>query len=163
MTDAEQLFFAGGAHARAAHALIAATNKSVHMAVPFYLLVGFSIEIVLKAAFIQLGGGMNYAKDVIRHDLPKALAAASENGFQPENKQLNWLVETMADVHRNHSFRYLAGDNELRVADESCCLSILDDLVAQVGKLIYPDHGRDFWIERLQQFEPNAARPTEAS
>lgn len=127
------------------------------MAVPFYLLVGFSVEIVLKAVFVQLGGDMKYAKDVIRHDLPKALAAASERGFQPENEHLPWLTETMADVHRNHSFRYLAGDDELRVADESHCLRIMDDLVAQAGQLIYPDRDRKFWLQRLEQFEPKAA------
>lgn len=157
MTDAEKLFFTGGAHARAAHALTAASRANVHMTVPFYLLVGFSLETVLKAAYLYFGGDMKIAKDDIRHDLPKALALAKDRGFQPENGQLGWLTETMADVHRNHSFRYLTGDGELRVADEASSLLILDDLVVQVGQLLYPQHDRAYWIERLTKFDAEQA------
>jgi hypothetical protein len=67
MTDAERLFFAGGAHARAAHVIVTAAPANVHMALPFYLLLGFSLETVLKAAFVHLGGDMKVAKDHIRH------------------------------------------------------------------------------------------------
>jgi len=153
MTDAEKLFFAGGAHARAAHAVVAAAQAYVHMTVPFYLLVGFSLETVLKAAYVHLGGDMKVAKRDIVHDLPKALAFARDRGFQPENEHLGWLTETMADVHRNHSFRYLTGDGELRVADETWSLCILDDLLAQVGQLLYPQYDRAYWIERLARFD----------
>ena len=153
MTDAEKLFFAGGAHARAAHAIVAAAKANVHMNVPFYLLLGFALEIVLKAAFVHLGGDIQVAKRDIGHDLPRALASAKAQGFQPENDHLAWLAETMADVHRNHSFRYLTGDGELRVADETCSLRIVDDLVVQVGQLLYPEHDQDYWIERLKAFE----------
>jgi hypothetical protein len=69
MSDAERLFFAGGAHARAAHAISNAAQANVHMTVPFYLLVGFSLETVLKAAFIHLGGdikGLHPAKAIWR-------------------------------------------------------------------------------------------------
>lgn len=153
MTDAEKFFFAGGSHARAAHALLAPSQSNVHMAVPFYLLVGFSLETVLKAAYVQLGGDMKVAKYEICHDLPKALSCASSQGFKPTNAQLEWLTDTLADVHRNHSFRYLTGDGELKVADEMSCLRIIDDLIVQVGQLLYPDHGPDFWLERLKTFE----------
>ncbi|MGY2736134.1 hypothetical protein [Sphingomonas sp. UYP23] len=153
MNDAERLFFAGGAHARAAHALVGAARAAVHMCVPFYLLLGFSLETVLKAAFVHLGGDMKVAKQDIVHDLPKALGHAVALGFHPQNLQLKWLVETMAEVHRNHSFRYLGGDGDLRVADEVYALNILDDLVAQVGQLLYPEHDRTYWIERLAAFE----------
>jgi hypothetical protein len=153
MTDAEKLFFTGGAHARAAHALEHAAKSNVHMTVPFYLLLGFSLETMLKAAYLHLGGDMKIAKDDIRHDLPKALALAKERGFQPAIEHLGWLTETMADVHRNHSFRYLTGEGELRVAEETCSLGIVDDLVVQVGQLLYPQHDRDFWVERLKSFD----------
>lgn len=153
MTDAEKLFFAGGAHARAAHALLAASQANVHMTVPFYLLLGFSLETVLKAAYLHLGGDMKVAKDDIRHDLPKALAHAKERGFQPANRHLGWLTEAMADVHRNHSFRYLTGDGELRVAEETHSLHIVDDLIVQIGELLYPQHDRAYWIERLTSFD----------
>jgi hypothetical protein len=160
MTDADKLFFAGGAHARAAHAIAAAARANVHMSVPFYLLVGFSLETVLKAAYLHLGGDMKIAKQEIVHDLPKALAYAKDRGFHPENEHLEWLVQTMADVHRNHSFRYLTGEGDLLVADEAVGLSIVDDLVAQVGQLLYPKHERAYWIERLVKFE--AGWPAEA-
>jgi len=127
------------------------------MTVPFYLLVGFSLETVLKAAFVHLGGDMKFAKQNIVHDLPKALACAKDRGFQPDNEHLQWLAETMADVHRNHSFRYLTGDGDLHVADEIHSLRILDDLVAQVGQLLYPEHDRAFWIERLAKFDADHA------
>ena len=153
MTDAEKLFFAGGSHARAAHALVAAAKSNVHLSVSFYLLLGFSLETLLKAAYLHLGGDMKVAKAEIRHDLPIALARAMERGFQPTNGQLEWLTETMADVHRHHSFRYLTGDDALGVADESASLIILDDLVVQVGQLLYPEHNRAFWVERLTEFE----------
>jgi len=157
MTDADRLFFAGGAHARAAHAVLAAAQANIHMAVPFYLLVGFSLETVLKAAFVHLGGDMKVAKHDIVHDLPKALAFAKDRGFQPENDQLEWLTNTMADVHRNHSFRYLTGDGDLIVANEAHGLRILDDLVAQVGQLLYPQHKRPHWMELLAKFEAGRA------
>lgn len=153
MTDAEKFFFAGGSHARAAHALLTASQTNVHMAVPFYLLVGFSLETVLKAAYVHLGGDTKVAKREIGHDLPKALACANGQGFQPANEQLEWLTETLADVHRDHSFRYLTGDGELKVANEVCCLKIVDDLTVQVGQLLYPEHGPEFWLERLEKFE----------
>lgn len=153
MTDAEKLFFAGGAHARAAHAIMATAPTNVHMTVPFYLLVGFALETVLKAAYVHLGGDMRIAKQDIGHDLPKALAYARDNGFQPENEQVEWLAGTMADVHRNHSFRYLTGDGDLQVADQTHSLGIVDDLVVQVGQLLYPEHDRTFWVERLTQFD----------
>lgn len=123
------------------------------MTIPFYLLVGFSLETVLKAAYVQLGGDMKVAKREIGHDLAKALACANGQGFQPANEQLQWLVETMADVHRDHSLRYLTGDGELQVADEACSLKIVDDLIVGVDQLLYPGHGPEFWLERLNKFE----------
>lgn len=153
MTDAEKLLFAGGAHARAAHAIVAASQANVHMAVPFYLLVGFALETVLKAAYVHLGGEMKIAKHEIGHDLPKALAYAQDRGFQPENNELEWLANTMADVHRNHSFRYLTGEGDLRVADEAHSLRVVDDFVAQVGQLIYAQYDRAYWIARLTKFD----------
>lgn len=153
MTDAEKLFFTGGAHARAAHALAAASRANVQMAVPFYLLVGFSLETILKAAYLRLGGDIKLAKNDIGHDLPKALAFAKDRGFQPDSEHLEWLTDTMAEVHRNHSFRYLAGDGDLRVADEALSLRVVDDLVVQVGQLLYPEHSRAYWIDRLLKFD----------
>ena len=140
-------------HARAAHAIVAAARADVHMAVPFYCLVGFSLEAVLKAAFLHLGGDMKVAKRDIGHDLEKAFASAQSCGFQPGNKDLEWLTTTLSDVHRNHSFRYLMGEGELRVADEGHCLRIVDDLIVQVGKLLHPEHERARWIELLEKYE----------
>ena len=144
MTEVEKLFFAGGAHACAAHSLVAAAKANIHMTVPFYLLLGFSLETTMKAAYLHLGGDMKVAKRDIGHDLTMALACAKDLGFQPENRHLDWLTDTMVDVHRNHSFRYLTGDGVLRVADEIHSLSILDDLVVQVGQLLYPQHDRHY-------------------
>lgn len=154
MTDAERLFFTGGAHARAAHAIVVAAQQSAHLTVPFYLLVGFSLETVLKAVFIHLGGHMKVAKDEIRHDLQKAFILAKERGFQPGNEHLEWLTQTLAEVHRNHSFRYLPAEGDLNVADETHCLAIIDDLVVQVGQLLYPEHEPAYWVELLTQFDP---------
>ena len=149
MNDAEKLFFAGGAHARAAHAVVTAAQANVHMTVPFYLLLGFSLETVLKAAYLHLGGDIKVSKQEIAHDLPKALNYARERGFVPENEHMGWLVETMADVHRSHAFRYLTGEGQLLVAEPHFGLRIVDDLVIQVGVLLYPQHNKYFWIERL--------------
>lgn len=160
MTDAEKLFFAGGAHARAAHAIVAAAQANVHMTVPFYLLVGNSLETVLKAAYVQLDGDIEIAKNKIVHNLPLALDYAAKRGFHTENMQVHWLVDTMADGHRHHTFRYLTGDGEIKIPDPILTLQILDDLVSQVGKLIHPEHCRAFWIERLAQFD---ARKTGAA
>lgn len=154
MTEAEKLLFTGGAHARAAHALVVAAKTNVHMNVPFYLLVGFALETVLKAAYLHLGGDMKVAKYDIGHNLPKALACAQDQGFQPENDQVAWLAETMADVHLNHAFRYLTGEASLQVAEPTVSLDILDDLVAKVGQLIHPEHDREFWLARLGDFDP---------
>jgi hypothetical protein len=161
MTDAEKLFFAGGAHARAAHAIATAAQANVHMAVPFYLLLGFAVETVLKAAYMHHGGEMKKAKQEIGHDLPKALVAAEELGFVPQNQQIKWLVDTMADVHQNHTFRYLTGEGELCVAQEDASLRIVDDLIAQVGELLYPQHDREFWLERLVKFDSRWAEKSE--
>jgi hypothetical protein len=157
MTDAERLFLTGGAHARAAHALIGASQSNVHMTLPFYLLLAFSTELTLKAAYVYLGGNAHIAEKDIRHDLLKALAYAKEVGFEPDNSQLQWLTETMADVHRKNEFRYLSAEGELRVADEAHGLRILDDLVAQVGQLLYPEHDRSHWIDLLATFDPRSA------
>jgi hypothetical protein len=159
MTDSEKLFFAGGAHARAAHAIVDAAQANVHMKVPFYLLVGFSLETMLKAAYVKLGGDIDVAKTKIVHDLPMALNCAKDHGFHGENENLGWLIGTMADAHRNHVFRYLTGDGDIKIPDPTTSLQILDDLVTQVGKLIHPEHGTHFWRERLEQFDPRKAKP----
>jgi len=157
MTDAEKLFSAGGAHARAAHAIIVAAQANVHMNVPFYLLVGFSLETVLKAAYLQLGGDVKVAKYEIAHDLPRALASARDRGFQPENVHLAWLTETMADGHRQHTFRYLTGNDTINAPDVTLSLNIVDDLVAQVGQLLYPEHDQAYWFQRLATFDARRA------
>jgi hypothetical protein len=153
MTDAEKLFFAGAAHARAAHMLVAAAEANIHMSVPFYLLLGFSLETILKAAYIHHGGKIKTAKKNIGHDLTKAFNQAINQGFKPGNKHLKWLTKTMTDVHRNHSFRYLTGEGELRVPVETCAMVIVDDLVVQVGQLLHPQHDRLYWIERLTKYD----------
>lgn len=154
MNDAEKLFFTGGGHARAAHALIVAASANVHMNVPFYLLVGFALETVLKAAYLHLGGSMAVAKSEIGHSLPKALAYAQDRGFQPENKQVAWIVTAMEEAHLNHSFRYLTGDATIQVAEATISLDILDDLVAQVGQLLYPEKDKAHWVGLLKAYDP---------
>ncbi len=127
------------------------------MSVPFYLLVGFGLETTLKAAFVHLGGKLKVAKFDIGHDLPMALGAAKDLGFDPAHKDTKWLVETMADAHLNHSFRYLEGDGPLTVGEEATSLAILDALVSQVGQMLYPEHNEAFWIELLNKFDPRSA------
>ncbi len=160
MTEAQKLYFAGAAHACAAHAIIGAAQLTVHMNVPFYLLVGFSLETVLKAAYVHLGGNIEIAKKKIRHNLPTALQHASEKGFEPENRQVKWLVDSIADVHQNHSFRYLTGKGELAIPDAVHGLRILDDLVCQVGQLLHSDRDYNYWIGHLNRFDADKATQT---
>lgn len=153
MTDAERYFFAAGAKARAAHAIWGPAKADPTMTVPFYLLVGFSIETVLKAVFLYLGGDPKVAKNDIKHDLPHALAAAKERGFAPDDERVDWLVESMAEVHRKHSFRYLEGDHELHIPDDEIALPVLDGLIAQAGQLLHPDRSRESWLQLLARYE----------
>jgi len=92
-------------------------NDSGYLAAPIYMLIGFVVELMLKAWLLNAGLNDKQLKD-IGHDLQKLYAVACENGFASA-QPVNQIVDGMAEAHRTHAFRYMkSGDLTLPVIDD---------------------------------------------
>lgn len=75
---------------------------------PLSMLMGFSVELLLKAWLLQ--SGMN-SKDVrsFGHDLAKLYAAATKSGLE-SNPAIDELVDVLAGPHQDFTYRYVTGE-----------------------------------------------------
>lgn len=91
-------------------------NDSGPLAPAIYMMLGFVVELQLKA-FLAHRGLDDAALRRISHDLPAAYQAALANGF-PRDIPIANLVDGLAEPHRQHSFRYMVeADIELPLID----------------------------------------------
>lgn len=105
-----------------------------------YLLLGYSLELLLKAAFVAHGGDpKQLGPRGIGHDLGAALKAAEERGFQSGAPHLSQIVELLQLPHREHQFRY-GGMNDFPLpANVDEVLSNLNHLAFELQVLLYPE------------------------
>ena len=97
-----------------------------------HLLIGFSFELALKAAYMIFGGDSEMLRK-FNHDLTKTLKAARKRGFAFGHKRLEMLIDALRDTHADHYFRYGTATNvTLPTLEES--LPMLRELVNEVGR-----------------------------
>lgn len=105
-----------------------------------YLLLGYGLELLLKAAFVAHGGDpKQLGSRGIGHDLGAALKAAEERGFRSGAPHLNKIVELLELPHSEHQFRYGAMDEFPLPADVDKVLANLNHLASELQVLLYPD------------------------
>lgn len=105
-----------------------------------YLLLGYGLELLLKAAFVAHDGDpKQLGSRGIGHDLGAALKAAEERGFQSDAPHLSEIVELLQLPHREHQFRYGGMDKFPLPADVDEVLANLDQLASELQVLLYPE------------------------
>ena len=100
-----------------------------------HLLVGFGFELLLKAAFLCLGGDYDLLVKKVRHDLVLALDGAQSVGFSIR-PGLRGILEGLREPHLAHHFRYGGPDSIMMPALDQT-LPALDTLTRDVGALIH--------------------------
>jgi hypothetical protein len=101
----------------------------------FYLLVGFTIELSLKAFILQQTGDQRRI-ETLRHDLLRIEAEAEGAGFVAADWRLGNLVATMAEHHRSHVFRYTPDASNLDVPAPEFVIPVLGAHLEQMRQLI---------------------------
>lgn len=96
-----------------------------------HYLVGLSLELLLKAAYVAAGGpgDVRHLRNAIGHDLLVALEMAEQQGFHSEAPHLHEIVGHMNEPYKNHHFRY-DQPNEIALPDFNQMLeaiAILDE------------------------------------
>lgn len=70
----------------------------------FYL-IGLSLELILKAAFLA-GGGTEKDARRMQHDLRAVLSSVEDQGFNSQSDHLRAMVDYLATPYQQHAFRY---------------------------------------------------------
>ena len=72
-----------------------------------HLLVGFSLELLLKSACLLYDGDPNRLRSrALRHDLVGLLDEAESLGFRPGVVDLRGIAANLREPHLKHQFRY---------------------------------------------------------
>jgi hypothetical protein len=95
-----------------------------------HLLIGFSFELLLKAAFLAAGGHADQV-EAFKHDLKRALNEAETAGFVFSHPKTRWVVERLHDSHMNHAFRY-GWLTQLAMPQLEDSLPVLESLAEEV-------------------------------
>jgi len=105
-----------------------------------YLLLGYSFELLLKAAFVAHGGDPKKLGIAgIGHNLKAALKAAEECGFRSSAPYLHEIVELLQLPHSKHQFRYGGMDEFPLPANLNEVVANLNHLAYEVQVLLYPE------------------------
>lgn len=143
MKVAEDLFTTAASHSLAARQLAEVGGEAAFngpTSASIFLLIGYALELSLKAAFVHLGGTVEDAQYDVGHKLKRALRRATERGFQPEAPHLHWLIDSLHAAHAKHYFRYLGGPATVQLPELPDALGIMEIHVRQVARLVYPEH-----------------------
>ena len=99
------------------------------LSVPLYLLAGTAFELFLKAGITLASGKYRkqWLRDIVRHDLKRALKEAQSAGFNPEIDKLQFAVSYLSKPYSQHFFRY-ESPGKFNVPDMRLTLSVLDQL-----------------------------------
>lgn len=140
---AEQLLVSAAGHVLTAELIFEQQGEKTFdgpLSLSFYLLVGNALELMLKSAFISLGGDIAFAKLKIGHKLDLALKSAVEQGFASPGPELGNIVELLNIPHRTNYFRYMGGAAEsFPLPTPAYSLSVLRRNIDQVARMIGTD------------------------
>ena len=130
----------GAGHASAAMALAEMEGETAfngRMSASIWLLVGYALELTLKAAYLHLGGDPDKLQKM-GHRLKTVHAAAKAVGFNSEVLNLEWYIEHLHEPHAGHFFRY-SGFGQVHLPELEGTVSMLDRHVRQVADLVLQD------------------------
>lgn len=131
-TSAPNLFAAARSYFLAARTLL---NQSdglpASVAMPFYFLSGFAIELALKAVVFRVSASEPNLRR-IGHDLTKALKAAEMVGLTSADPDLFKMVQRMSVVHKELTFRYVPDVEHVIVIGPRLLDSLIARLVMQI-------------------------------
>jgi hypothetical protein len=99
------------------------------------LLAGLSFELLLKSAYVALGGQSkdSYLRNEIGHDLVIALERAKEQGFYSQAPYLEEVVGRINEPYKKNWFRY--NPQDVLLPEFEAINSALVSLEADVGRL----------------------------
>jgi len=105
-----------------------------------YLLFGYALELLLKAAFVEYGGDpKQLGPRGIGHDLGAALDAAEEHGFHSSAPNLREIIDILKLPHSEHQFRYGGMDKFPLPANVDEVIANLHHLASELQVLLYPE------------------------
>ena len=101
------------------------------LAPAFYLLIGFALELLLKAVCMQ-GGVSSSEVKTLGHDLHKAYLRAMQAGMLPEfMTPLGNLALALRDQHKKNVFRYTPDVPQVVVPPPEHCIDVLDEAITK--------------------------------
>lgn len=100
--------------------------------VSMWFLMGWTTELVLKAAILQSGGSEAECRKA-GHDLLAALTALTKRGYVTNVKNIENLARDLNITHQSFFFRYMpAADTEVP-GNSRLCLAVLRAFIVEVG------------------------------
>lgn len=107
MTSATNLYAIGRGYLHSAQIVSQHTRfaQGGYLSAPVYMLIGFVLELMMKALLVQSGAAEKEIKS-IGHDLGAALAKANSFGLAVPALIVE-LIGKMQGVHKGHTFRYM--------------------------------------------------------
>lgn len=131
---AQSLLVTAAGHAASAEVLRHAAKKDPDNGIysaSMWFLMGWAVELSLKAAILHFGGREADCKKV-GHDLNAALAEAINRGYASKLNNLQNLVRDLDITHQKHFFRYMnEGDTEVP-GDSALALAVLKGLIVEI-------------------------------
>jgi hypothetical protein len=118
------------AYAAAASRLLNGDLLDPALAPAFYLLIGFTLELLLKAVCMSGGASQAQLKS-LGHDLHKAYTRAMQTGKVPHfMTPLGRLVLVLREQHRTHVFRYTPDVAQVEVPPPRYCIDVLNEAIS---------------------------------
>jgi hypothetical protein len=117
-------------YAAAASRLLNGDQLDAALAPAFYLLVGFTLELLLKAVCMSGGASQAQLKS-LGHDLHEAYTRAMQTGKVPRvMTSLGRLVLALDEQHKTHVFRYTPDVPEVEVPPPRYCIDVLNEAIS---------------------------------
>lgn len=131
-TTTANLFQNAKSYAAAASRLLEANALDQSLAPAFYLLVGHSLELSIKALCLVAGATEQDLK-AFGHDLHEAYIWAMKKGKVPNYVMpIGQLILTLNDYHKKGAFRFTPNVPDLVVPPPDYCIRILNEHIAVV-------------------------------
>lgn len=129
-TTADILSDNAKAYAAAASRLLNGDHLDAALAPAFYLLIGFALELLLKAVCMGDKASPVDPKS-LGHDLHKAYEMAMKTRKELRvMTPLGRLVLTLSEQHKTHVFRYTPDVDHVEVPPPRFCIDALNDAIS---------------------------------
>jgi hypothetical protein len=108
--------------------------------ISIHYLIGLSLELLLKTAYVLHGGGADdKSLRAIGHKLVEALDEVEKLGFHSQAPNLREIAEHLNDHYAQHHFRYQQ-PAEMALPDVPDVYAAFQVLTDELHPLVFPDH-----------------------